>query len=58
MFWLSLLTAIQLFAYNANEVNVTGHELPTELESVGVDEKNSKKYDKKYDGTDMRAWWD
>ena len=20
--------------------------------------KNSKKYDKKYDGTDMRAWWD
>ncbi len=29
-----------------------------ELWEIFKGTKNSKKYDKKYDGTDMRAWWD
>jgi len=29
-----------------------------ELWEIFKGTRNSKKYDKKYDGTDMRAWWD
>lgn len=34
----ALLFSLNVYGYNPNEVNVTGHDLPAELVSVGVDE--------------------